>query len=183
VIGAVLVRHGWGYAFARVGLADLLHLRPTGGKGPGSPERLVAAIQELGPTFVKFGQVLSTRPDLLPADYIAELSKLQDTAPTVPFDEIKSIVEEELGRSITEVYASFAELPLAAASLGQVHAATLIDGQEVIVKAQRPGIADVIERDIEILFILAKFLERRWEPAKTYGLTDVVDEFAITIRE
>lgn len=182
-IGAVLVKHGWGHAIQRIGLAHLL--RPRGEVSPATetPTRLVHALEELGPTFIKFGQLLSTRPDLIPKDYVVALSKLQDTAPTIPIEQVKQVIFEEFGHSVEELLASFDEEPIAAASLGQVHAASLDDGSEVIVKVQRPGISSIIDSDIEILYVLAKLLESRWERAKTYGIADVVDEFAITIRE
>jgi ubiquinone biosynthesis protein len=167
----------------KLGLARLLHLRTAGFRFRGTPARLLQAIQELGPTFIKFGQLLSTRPDILPRDYITELSKLQDTASVVTFSRIRAIVEEELKCPIEEVYSSFSEFPIAAASLGQVHTATLLDGTPVIVKVQRPNITGVIESDIEIMYAIAKVLESRSDRAKTYALIDVVDEFAITIHE
>lgn len=182
-IGSVLVKYGWGHAISRLGLAHLLRMRRAITAPMETPVRLVQALEELGPTFIKLGQLLSTRPDLLPKDYIAALSRLQDTAPTVPVQQIKSVIREELGRPVEEVYSRFQDEPLAAASLGQVHAATLQDGQEVIVKIQRPGIPAVIESDVQILYVLAKFLESRWERARSYGLTDIVDEFSITIHE
>ena len=182
-IGAILVKHGWGHIVAKLGLSDLLHLRKRVTRAQSTPVRLLQTIEELGPTFVKFGQILSTRPDLLPTEYISELSKLQDTAEEVEIEEIKSIIAADLGRPVEEVYASFDEIPLAAASLGQVHTATLHDGSRVIVKVQRPHIRETIESDIEILYTLARFLEKRWERAKSYGFTEVIDEFAITIHE
>lgn len=182
-IGAILVKHGWGHVAAKLGLSDLLHLRRQVAKEPTTPVRLLQAIEALGPTFVKFGQLLSTRSDLLPSDYISELSKLQDTAAPVPIEDIKSIIASELGKPVDEIYATFDESPIAAASLGQVHCATLHDGSRVIAKVQRPHIRETIESDIEILYSMARFLEKRWERARTYGLMEVVDEFAITIRE
>lgn len=182
--GAVLVKHGWGHVLAKLGLAELLYCR--GRKTciiPETPERLLQALEELGPTFIKFGQLLSTRSDLLPPDYINELSKLQDTAPTIPTKQVKAVILEQFGRPVDELFAYFDDEPLAAASLGQVHAATLIDGTQVIIKVQRPGIRDIVDNDISNLYVIARFLEGRWDRAKTYGLIDVVDEFAITIRE
>lgn len=182
-IGAVIVKHGWGHIAARFGLARMLHLKSRGEKADATPERMIQVIQELGPTFIKLGQVLSTRPDILPEPYIAELTKLQDTANTVPIDQVKSIIKEELGEPVETLFAFFDETPLAAASLGQVHAAMLHDGTNVIVKVQRPNIRDIIERDIDIMYTVSRFLERKWDRVKTYALTEIVDEFAITIRE
>ncbi len=182
-IGTILARHGWGHVASRLGLARLLHLRGTASQEQGTPARLVQALEELGPTFIKFGQLLSTRSDLLPQGYIEELSKLQDTAPTIPIAYVREVISTELGGSPETIFAEFNDVPIAAASLGQVHSAVLHDGTQVIIKVQRPGIRDVVDRDIEILYTIASMLERRWERAKTYGLTEVVDEFAITIRE
>jgi len=181
-IGTVLVKYGWGQLITKLGMANLLRYRGARAAARASPQRMVEAIEELGPTFIKFGQLLSTRSDLLPQDYIDELSKLQDTAPTIPIDQVKAVIREEMGRPVEEVYGTFIEEPLAAASLGQVHAAALPDGTRVIVKVQRPGIRDAVERDLSVLYVLARFLERRWERARTYGLVDFVDEFSIIIR-
>lgn len=182
-IGSVLVKYGWGQAISRLGLAAVFHYEGPAGAKLEPPQQLLKALRELGPTFVKLGQILSTRPDLLPADYIAELSKLQDTAPTIPFSEVESVIESSLGQRPDELFAQFNREPLAAASLGQVHEARLADGSHVIVKVQRPGVVAVVSSDIEILHSLANLLEHRWDPARTYGLTEIVDEFAITIRE
>lgn len=182
-IGRIAVSHGWGPLLTRVGLGDILRIKQkTGGKPPG-PVELRTALEELGPTFVKFGQVLSTRPDLVPEDYIKELAKLQDTAPTLPLQDIKKVVRAELGDDPERVYACFDEEPLAAASLAQVHAARLADGSEVIVKVQRPDIRAQIDTDIDILFRLAGLLEQVFDRARTYGVVDIVDEFSLVIRE
>src|SRR6266536_2083483 len=112
---------------------------------------LASALEELGPCFIKLGQLLSTRPDLLPADYIAALSRLQSTVVPVPVDKIVQIVETELGAPIADLFQSFDPQPLAAASMAQVHRATLRSGDEVVVKVQRPGVRQRIETDIEVL--------------------------------
>ncbi|MEN6372644.1 MAG: AarF/ABC1/UbiB kinase family protein [Armatimonadota bacterium] len=184
-IGSVLARHGWGHIVTKLGLAGMFRLRRKGiePEVTPEPEHLVSILQELGPTFVKLGQLLSTRPDILPEPYITALTKLQDTANTVPVERIKSIIQEELGQPVESIFAYFDEIPLAAASLGQVHAAELHDGTQVIVKVQRPGIRMVIDRDIDIMYMISQFLERRWERARTYAITEIVDEFAITIHE
>ncbi len=181
-IGAVLTKHGWGHIISRAGLTGIFRYRGPAGQ-PEPPVRLMRALEELGPTFVKLGQVLSTRPDLLPPEYIAELSKLQDTAPLVPTEQITAVIETSLGSPIKQIFATFSDVPLAAASLGQVHEARLKDGSEVIIKVQRPGITSVIDSDIDILRTLANFLEAHIDVAKTYGLSEIVDEFAITIHE
>ena len=182
-IAGVLAKHGWDWTLEKVGMLE--HLGPGGPLGPteDAPVHLREILEELGPTFVKMGQLLSTRPDLVPDAYIVELAKLQDTATTVPIPEIYAVIESEFDTFVRDLYMEFDEVPLAAASLGQVHRARLLDGTPVIVKVQRPGIREQMDTDIEILYKRAKFLEGHWEKARTYGITDIVDEFAITIRE
>lgn len=140
------------------------------------------ALEELGPTFVKLGQILSTRSDLLPPEYIAELILLQDRAPSVSFSMVATIIESELGMSLPEAFAEIALVPLASASLGQVHAATLHDGTEVVIKVQRPGVTRVIERDLAILRDLARSATGRFRIASQLDLPSLVDEFAMMIR-
>ncbi len=144
-------------------------------------ERVRMALEELGPTFVKMGQILSTRPDLIPVEWIEELSKLQDNVPPFAFEQVKEIIEGEFGCSLGERFASFDDAPLAAASIGQVHRARLKSGEDVAVKVQRPGIRPVIEADIEILAHLAGLMEHHIEEMRIYRPTRIVDEFARTI--
>jgi ubiquinone biosynthesis protein len=146
------------------------------------PEHLRMAIEELGPTFIKLGQILSTRGDLLPADYLEELAKLQDGAPSVSVGAVRQILLEELGRPIEEVFASFDLHPLASASIGQAHAARLLDGTEVVVKLRRPGVAVQVEEDLHILLDLAFAAERHWSAARYYDLLAIAQEFAQTLR-
>jgi len=120
-------------------------------------EGLTSALEELGPCFIKLGQLMSTRPDLLPANYIEALSRLQDTVTPVPSDKVIAIIESELGAPISELFESFDCEPLATASMAQVHRAVLRDGSEVAVKVQRPGVRQRIEIDIEILHEMARF--------------------------
>ena len=127
------------------------------------PGRVLLTLQELGPTFVKAGQYLSTRADLLPAEYLSELVKLQDRVPPFPAEEARRIVEEDLGRPITKLFARFDGHPLAAASIAQVHAAALPDGSEVVVKVQRPRIRGIVAADLEIMARLAALAERHIE--------------------
>ena len=140
------------------------------------------AFEELGPTFIKFGQVLSSRPDLLPTEFVKELTKLQDSVPPFPFGDVKALIEAQFGRPLTEVFASFEEEPLAAASLAQVHRARAKAGDEVAVKVQRPGIEDMIETDIRILRGLAALCERHLPESRYYEPVRIVDEFARTTR-
>jgi len=137
---------------------------------------LASALEELGPCFIKLGQLLSTRPDLLPPEYIAALSRLQNTVTPVPGDKITAIIESELGASISELFASFDCQPLAAASMAQVHRAILPDGSEVAVKVQRPGARQRIEIDIEILHEVAQFANRFTPYGKRYGFLQIVRE-------
>lgn len=182
-IARVLVQHGLGWTLGRLGLPEHLHRHAEVQPPEHAPVHIREMLEELGPTFVKLGQLLSTRPDIIPEVYVEELSKLQDTAPTVPFDQIKAVVESEFKVSLGTLYLDFDEIPVAAASLGQVHRARLHDGTPVIVKVQRPGIADVVDTDIEILRKRAAFLESHWDKARVYGVVEVVDEFATTIHE
>ena len=148
-----------------------------------APTHLREVLEELGPTFIKLGQILSTRPDILPQSYISELEKLQDTAPTLPIEKVYAVIEAEFGAPAYKVFPEFGPTPLAAASLAQVHRAKLSDGTSVIVKVQRPGIEEQIETDIEIIYKRVQFVEHHWERARTYGLTELVDEFAAILRE
>lgn len=146
------------------------------------PLHLRLALEELGPTFVKLGQILSTRADLLPPEYLVELTKLQDSATPVAFEEIREALATELGRPIEDVFAQFDPVPLAAASIGQAHAATLWEGTEVVVKVRRPGIVEQVNEDLEILKELAATASRHWNFADRYDLVGLVEEFSQTLR-
>src|SRR6266498_1399058 len=140
------------------------------------PEGLAYALEELGPCFIKLGQLLSTRPDLLPADYIAALSRLQNTVTPVPSEKITAIIESELGVCITDLFQSFDATPFATASMAQVHRATLWNGDEVAVKVQRPGVRQRIEIDIEILQEITRFATKYTSFGRRYGFSHVVRE-------
>lgn len=144
-------------------------------------ERVRRVLEELGPIYVKFGQLLSTRRDMLPEDVATELSRLQDHVPPFPGKQARRIVEQSLGRPLDEVFAEFDETPLASASIAQVHAARLKDGREMIVKVVRPGIERVIRRDLGIMRILADMAERYWEDARRLRPSNVVAEIEKTI--
>ncbi|MBW2630393.1 MAG: AarF/ABC1/UbiB kinase family protein [Deltaproteobacteria bacterium] len=146
-------------------------------------ERLRMALEELGPTFVKMGQILSSRPDLIPVEFIEELSKLQDSVPPFPFSQVREIIEAELTSPIDGIFQRFEETPLAAASIGQVHRAQLKDGEDVIVKVQRPGIRTTIEVDLEILLHLAILIERHIEEWEIHRPTRIVEEFARSLEK
>lgn len=187
-IAQVLVHHGFGYLVDQLGLTSLLPLsrraalRVPPATAPGNAVRLRLALIELGPAFVKLGQALSTRPDMLSADMISELSKLQDTVPSFPTAQSVATIEAELGRPISELFAVFEREPFAAASLGQVHAAELFDGTSVVVKVQRPDIAGRIETDLAILADLAALAQERVAAAAQYNPVELVHEFAVTLR-
>ena len=147
------------------------------------PQRLRRTLEELGATYIKLGQLMSGRADLLPPDYIEELSKLLDSAPPVAADEIRGVVERELGAPVDALFAWFDDEPLASASIGQVHRARLFDGQEVVVKVQRPGIETVVEADLDLLLHQARFLESRSEVMRDYNLVEIGSELARSLRE
>ena len=182
-IAAVFAKYGWGWLLEKAGLGGEVEQARGPTVEAGGPARLRSAFEELGPTFIKLGQLLSTRPDILQADYIRELAKLQDTAPTVRVERIRQAAADEFGQPIQEVFAAFDEEPVAAASLAQVHHARLPDGREVMVKVQRPGVDDAVQLDLEVMASVARFVEQRWEPARAYGLSDLVEEFSIILRE
>ena len=144
-------------------------------------ERLRLALQELGPVFVKFGQTISTRRDLLPPDIAAELVKLQDQVPPFPGEMARQLVAEALGAPIERLFRRFDTEPLAAASIAQVHAAELPDGREVIVKVLRPGMRQIIQRDIEVLYALAELASRHSSEARRLRPLEIVREYETTI--
>jgi len=182
----VLARHGLGFFISVAGLERFVPLQRIFNRGYDQPlsrpEHVRAALEELGPTFIKLGQILSTRADLLPAAYQVELAKLQDAAPPLKPEVVVSIIEAELGRPVESVFRLFDRSPLAAASIGQVHAAELPDGTPVVVKVQRPGVVPQIEQDLQILHSLATTASRRWPVAEEYAVVGLVQEFAQTLR-
>ena len=144
---------------------------------PGDPEELARELEKLGPTFVKLGQLLSTRPDLLPTRYIEALAKLQDDLEPFPYEDVVRIVEEELGGRISKLFASFERVPLASASLGQVHHAVMRDGRHVAVKVQRPGIRERMSEDLEMLAELAEFVDEHSELGRRWEFAGLVAQF------
>lgn len=144
-------------------------------------KRCRLAIERLGPVFIKFGQLLSTRRDLLPEEYADELARLQDRVPPFPSAMAISTIETEIGRPLTDSFATFSEQPLASASLAQVHEATLTSGEEVVVKVIRPGIAGVIKKDLALILALAKLLERFFSDARRLHLIRIVEDYEKTI--
>ena len=162
----------------------LLYLLPWHwfrGKMPPRGVRIRRALEDLGPIFVKFGQMLSTRRDLLPDDVAQELAKLQDRVPPFPGAEARAIVEKVLEKPVAELFESFTEQPHASASIAQVHLARLQAGQDVVVKVVRPGIQKVIERDIGLLYVVAELAERYWREGRRLRPREVVAEYEKTI--
>ena len=153
------------------------------GVGGTRGERLRLALEELGPIFVKFGQALSTRRDLLPVDIADELAKLQDSVPPFPGDIAVAMIEKTFGRPLTEIFGSFESSPLAAASIAQVHAATLKNGDDVVVKVLRPGMREVIDLDLEVLDALAKLADEYWVEARPVRPIEVVREYRKTVTD
>lgn len=181
-ITGVLARHGFGELVQRTGLGSLAPGRSSDAATDktSTAERVRLVLEELGPSFIKLGQIASTRPDLVPADFIAELKKLQDDVPPVPFEAMQPEIEQQLGAPITEIFERFDETPIASASIGQVYRAVLKtdDGPvDVVVKAQRPNIASTIERDVDLLYWLAHAIERSIPEAHLYAPVKVVEEF------
>ena len=186
-VAAVLTRHGMGALTAQLGLARFLPFRlrlfeRDGRRAipPGTHARL--ALTELGATGIKLGQILSTRPDLLPPELIAELEMLVDRVPPVATSAIVETVEAELRRPLSEVFREFDETPLAGASIGQVHAAVLLDGTRVIVKVRKPGIAETVATDLSILADLARRAARIELLGQAYDVEALVDDFSWTLR-
>ncbi len=182
---AVLARHGFSDLVVRMNLGKFLPSRYSSfvesAAERSTPERMRLAFEELGPTFVKLGQLLSTRPDIIPETALQELAKLQDNVRPLPFETVREVVERELGRPISESYSSFDPAPLGAASIGQVHAATLVSGEEVVVKVQRPEIQSIIEQDIALLDFLAGLLEKYIPESRVFRPRIIVDEFFKTL--
>jgi len=187
-INVVLVRHGLDEIVLATHLFRpvrfLLYLLPWHWfprRRPPRGERIRRALEDLGPLFVKFGQILSTRRDLLPDDIAEELARLQDRVPPFPGVVARRIVEASLGAPVAERFHSFDEQPLASASIAQVHAARLPDGSEVVVKVVRPGIERVIRRDVSLLYALAALAERYWRDGRRLRPREVVAEYEKTI--
>ncbi len=183
-IAQVAARHGFGYFLRRNRLGDLVPGDANGNAATASDrgKRLRAMLDELGPTFVKFGQLLSTRPDVVPPDIVAELRGLQDDASPISFEQVRDVVEAELDLRMDRAFLEFDFAPLASASIGQVHRAVLPDGREVAVKVQRPTAAEQIEADLGLLYQAAKLLRERVKALEFMDPRELVDEFARSIR-
>lgn len=147
-----------------------------------TPDQLVTDLEAMGPTYVKLGQVLSSRPDLVPDAYRSALARLQDDVKPFPYEEVEKIIERELGGRISKLFSEFEPKPIAAASLGQVHKAKLRDGRAVVVKIQRPDIRPVIEKDFEVLSELALTVDSHTKVGKRYRFRTMIEEFHLTIQ-
>jgi ubiquinone biosynthesis protein len=186
-IAQVAVKHGFGYFFERHSLTDLLPWTSRDGAvAPATPSErgrhLREMLDELGPTFVKFGQLLSTRPDVVPPDIVVELQALQDDVRPVPFADVERVVREELDLSVEQAFLEFDERPTAAASIGQVHHAVLPNGERVAVKVQRPEAPRQIEADLALLYQAARLAQERVRALDFIDARQLVDEFARSIR-
>jgi ubiquinone biosynthesis protein len=190
-IAQVMVRHGFGYFLEAHKLTDLLpgrsaEARLAAGAGGGTTstrgQHLRELFDELGPTFVKFGQLLSTRPDIVPPDIIAELRPLQDDVHPFPFEQAERVIEDDLGNTLARLFVEFDSKPVAAASIGQVYRATLPNGKEVAVKVQRPGAPRQIEADLALLYQAARLVKERVRALDFIDAHSLVDEFARQLR-
>lgn len=189
-LASILIRHGFGDVARRSGIARLLgragkslHWHDdAAGPGKSAPERVRLALEEMGPTFVKLGQILSTRVDLFAPEWIAEFEKLQDHASAVPFDQIRAQLAEDLGADPDSVFAALDPVPLAAASIAQVHRARLADGRPVVLKVRRPGIDAVIEADLRLVRHVAEIAEREWPALERFQPRALVRQFAASLR-
>jgi len=186
-IAEVLAGYGLSHLAKVVGLERVMTAaRDLVGREPREShteaERLRLALERLGPTFIKLGQLLSTRQDLLSADYRAELERLQDSAPAVPSEVVKEIIAAELHAPAETVFATFEEVPMACASVGQAHGAVLHDGTEVVVKVRRPNVVEEIGQDLEIMQNFAARASRHSKTAARYDAVGLADEFVYTLR-
>ncbi len=185
----ILVEEGWGYYVKRTSLKEHLPLKkrltiplPIATKKR-QARSLRIAFERLGPTFIKLGQLLSLRPDLVPKEFADEFSKLQDEVPPFSFSRAKKIIEGELNKPLNELFKKFERKPLASASIAQVHKAVLKSGKTVAVKVQRPKVKDVLDTDIDILFFVARSLEKHFPRTRKYQPSEVVKEFALWTRK
>lgn len=179
-VATVVAKHGFGEVLLRMPFAAQLGFFTAGSKemrGMPAPERFTKLLGALGPTYIKLGQVLSMRSDLLPAEYVRALSTLQDDAPAIPFADVKRVIERGLGQRVEELFSELDETPLATASIGQTHLAKTKDGRQVVVKVQRPGIGDVMRGDLDLLYLAARGLESSIEELRLIQPSAIIAEF------
>ena len=180
-VAVIVAKHGFGPLLMRIPLARRLFERPPEGdralRELTAPVRFAKLLAALGPTYIKLGQILSMRKDLLAPDWIAALETLQDDAPRLPFEAIREQVEAGLGGTLQDLYASFDEAPLATASIAQTHRARTRDGNEVVVKVQRPGIETTMRSDLDLLYLAAQILEASIDEMQIFGVVPVIEEF------
>src|SRR5258706_6739646 len=175
-VAMLLIKYGRSDLISQAGLEGSVELDDTATESAtASAEELADDLEKLGPTFIKLGQLLSTRADLLPAPYLEALSRLQDKIEPFPYEEVDRIVSSEIGLRISKAFADFDPQPLAAASLAQVHWATMRDGREVVVKVQRPDIREQIVEDLEALGQMAQFLDAHTELGKRYDFVNMLN--------
>lgn len=187
-IASILARHGFADVASRAGVGGALRVARKivslgywkDKEAISTGARLRSICEELGATFIKFGQVLANRPDMFPPDVIKELAKLQDDVPPFPFAEVSRIVERELGRPSEEVFASIEEVPLAAASIAQVHRARLVTGEKVVIKVKRPGLEKSVREDLAVLRDIAAYIEDNFEDLEHIRPRALVEEFSRT---
>ena len=186
----VLQKYGFGYIVDQIGLTGFRNFafRFTKKKNvnhlnTSKPVRVRMMLEELGPTYIKLGQLLSMRHDIIPPEYAAEFSKLQDDVPHFDFEEVEVIIKEELGHPIEELFDNFDKKPLACASIGQVHRAKIKNGDNVVVKVQRPGIKEVIESDLDIMYSMAKLVNELIPESRLYRPIEIVDELSRSMLE
>lgn len=184
-IAALLWKYGRSDVVKGLGFADDADIAEWSATHPGgaTPTDLADDLEAMGPTYVKLGQVLASRPDILPLPYINALSRLHDGVKPFPFAEVEEIVSTELGVRLSKAFSHFEPVPLAAASLGQVHAATLRDGRRVVVKIQRPGIDKQIAEDMEVFAQIAEWLDKHTEFGRRYRLQSVIEEFRLVLKQ
>jgi ubiquinone biosynthesis protein len=189
-IAEILADHGFGAILGQLGLGEHLNLprriirrRPFDEETISMPRRFRLVIEDLGPTFIKIGQVLSTRSDLLPPAFLDELSKLQDDVDPLSWELLQPVVEKELDAPIESLFGSVDPIPIASASIAQVHAATLKSGEDIVLKIQRPKVDSQINTDLDILNHLTQLAQERTAIGKRYEVVDIAEEYSIALRE
>ena len=178
-IVSVLLEEGFFYLIEKIKLGSWIRFKKKNLSKEKIPAevRLRKTLERLGPTFIKLGQILSLRPDLVPKEYVKELGKLQDDVPAFPYDKAEKIIKEELGKPIDKIFSSFSKKPIASASISQVYRAKLKNGKIVAVKVQRPNVKKIMDTDIEIMFYIAKLLEKHSDKIRKYRPVKIVEEF------